>query len=129
MTSSTSRAAKAEVIEWIEKHGGKLRHRDAGISIKPLSVTGTRRVVQFAFDYARRNGRRKVTAVHKANIMKFTDGLYLRVAQESPRTRTSNSTTGSWTTCARSSSSGPRSTTSSSARTCTATSSPTSPPG
>ena len=71
-----------ELIAWIEKHGGKLRHRDAGISIKPLSVTGTRRIVQFAFDYARRNGRRKVTAVHKANIMKFTDGLYLRVAHE-----------------------------------------------
>ena len=71
-----------ELIGWIEKHGGKLRHRDAGISMKPLSVTGTRRIIQFAFDYARRNGRRKVTAVHKANIMKFTDGLYLRVAQE-----------------------------------------------
>ncbi|MFL5972103.1 MAG: isocitrate/isopropylmalate dehydrogenase family protein [Gaiellaceae bacterium] len=71
-----------ELIAWIEKHGGRLRHRDAGISIKPLSVTGTRRIVQFAFDYARRNGRRKITAVHKANIMKFTDGLYLRVAQE-----------------------------------------------
>jgi len=71
-----------ELIAWIEGHGGKLRHPDAGISIKPLSVTGTRRIVQFAFDHARRNGRRKVTAVHKANIMKFTDGLYLRVAQE-----------------------------------------------
>ncbi len=71
-----------ELIGWIEQHGGKLRHRDSGISIKPLSVSGTRRIVQFAFDYARRNGRRKVTAVHKANIMKFTDGLYLRVAQE-----------------------------------------------
>ena len=71
-----------ELIEWIERHGGKLRHADAGISIKPLSITGTRRIVQFAFDHARRNGRRKVTAVHKANIMKFTDGLYLRVAQE-----------------------------------------------
>ena len=71
-----------ELLGWIEKHGGKLRHRDAGISIKPLSVTGTRRIVQFAFDYARRNGRGKVTAVHKANIMKFTDGLYLRVAEE-----------------------------------------------
>ena len=72
----------AELIEWIEAQGGTLRHGDAGISIKPLSVSGTRRVVQFAFDYARRNGRRKVTAVHKANIMKFTDGLYLRVARE-----------------------------------------------
>jgi len=71
-----------ELIEWIEAQGGTLRHGDAGISIKPLSVSGTRRVVEFAFDYARRNGRRKVTAVHKANIMKFTDGLYLRVARE-----------------------------------------------
>jgi len=71
-----------ELIAWIESRGGKLRHGDAGISIKPLSVTGTRRIVQFAFDHARRNGRRKVTAVHKANIMKFTDGLYLRVAQQ-----------------------------------------------
>jgi isocitrate dehydrogenase (NAD+) len=71
-----------ELIDWIEAHGGKLRHADAGISIKPISVTGARRIVEFAFDYARRNGRRKVTAVHKANIMKFTDGLYLRVARE-----------------------------------------------
>jgi isocitrate dehydrogenase (NAD+) len=74
--------AARELIAWIEAHGGRLRHQDAGISIKPLSITGTRRIVEFAFDYARRNGRRKVTAVHKANIMKFTDGLYLRVARE-----------------------------------------------
>jgi isocitrate dehydrogenase (NAD+) len=72
----------AELIEWIEARGGRLRHNDAGISIKPISVTGTRRIFEFAFDYARRNGRRKVTAVHKANIMKFTDGLWLRVARE-----------------------------------------------
>jgi isocitrate dehydrogenase (NAD+) len=74
--------AATELIEWIKQHGGKLAHDDAGISIKPISVSGTRRIVQFAFDYARRNGRRKVTAVHKANIMKFSDGLFLRVAQE-----------------------------------------------
>jgi isocitrate dehydrogenase (NAD+) len=71
-----------ELIDWIKSKGGKLAHDDAGISIKPISVSGTRRIVQFAFDYARRNGRRKVTAVHKANIMKFSDGLFLRVAQE-----------------------------------------------
>jgi isocitrate dehydrogenase (NAD+) len=71
-----------ELIDWIKSKGGKLAHDDAGISIKPISITGTRRIVQFAFDYARRNGRRKVTAVHKANIMKFTDGLYLHVARE-----------------------------------------------
>ncbi|HZT84406.1 MAG TPA: isocitrate/isopropylmalate dehydrogenase family protein [Gaiellaceae bacterium] len=72
----------AELIEWIERRGGRLRHADAGISIKPISVTGTRRIFEFAFDYARGNGRRKVTAVHKANIMKFTDGLWLHVARE-----------------------------------------------
>jgi isocitrate dehydrogenase (NAD+) len=71
-----------ELIDWIKSKGGKLAHDDAGISIKPISVTGTRRIVQFAFDYARRNGRSKVTAVHKANIMKFSDGLYLHVARE-----------------------------------------------
>jgi isocitrate dehydrogenase (NAD+) len=71
-----------ELIEWIEAKGGKLRHRDAGISIKPISITGTRRIFEFAFDYARRNGRSKITAVHKANIMKFSDGLWLRVARE-----------------------------------------------
>jgi isocitrate dehydrogenase (NAD+) len=71
-----------ELIGWIKAKGGKLRHDDAGISIKPISVTGTRRIFEFAFDYARKNGRKKITAVHKANIMKFTDGLWLRVAGE-----------------------------------------------
>src|SRR5215216_6592289 len=71
-----------ELIRWIESKGGKLRWNDAGISIKPISVTGTRRIFEFAFDYARRNGRRQITAVHKANIMKFSDGLWLHVARE-----------------------------------------------
>jgi isocitrate dehydrogenase (NAD+) len=71
-----------ELIAWITSKGGQLAHDDAGISIKPISITGTRRIVQFAFDYARRNGRRKVTAVHKANIMKFSDGLFLHVARQ-----------------------------------------------
>jgi isocitrate dehydrogenase (NAD+) len=71
-----------ELIAWIESKGGTLRNRDAGISIKPISITGTRRVFEFAFDYARKNGRRKITAVHKANIMKFSDGLWLHTARE-----------------------------------------------
>jgi isocitrate dehydrogenase (NAD+) len=75
-------ADAAELIAWIESKGGRMRWNDAGISIKPISVTGTRRIFEFAFDYARRNGRRKITAVHKANIMKFSDGLWLRVARE-----------------------------------------------
>src|SRR5207253_1990638 len=70
------------LIRGIEAHGGALRHNDAGISIKPISITGTRRIFEFAFDYARKNGRKKITAVHKANIMKFSDGLWLRVARE-----------------------------------------------
>src|ERR671913_2107792 len=69
-----------ELLDWLGEKGYPNIRRDSGISIKPISETGTRQIVQFAFDYARRNGRRKVTAVHKANIMKFTDGLFLSVA-------------------------------------------------
>jgi isocitrate dehydrogenase (NAD+) len=60
---------------------GRIRE-DAAISIKPISVTGTRQIAKFAFDYALANGRKVVTAVAKANIMKFTDGLFYRVARE-----------------------------------------------
>jgi isocitrate dehydrogenase (NAD+) len=74
-------AHAVELAEWIAARGGSVPP-ESGISIKPLSVGGSRRIVEFAFEYARRNGRRKVTAVHKANIMKFSDGLFLRVARE-----------------------------------------------
>ena len=60
----------------------KLIRPDSGLSVKPISVSGSERIVQFAFDYARKYGRRKVTAVHKANIMKHTDGLFLAVARQ-----------------------------------------------
>jgi isocitrate dehydrogenase (NAD+) len=55
---------------------------ETGITIKPISVSGSRQIVKCAFDYARENNRKKVTAVHKANIMKFSDGLYLEIARE-----------------------------------------------
>ena len=55
---------------------------ETGISIKPISVSGTERLVKSAFEYARANGRKKVTAVHKANIMKFSDGLFLEVSRQ-----------------------------------------------
>src|SRR5674476_476170 len=55
---------------------------DAAESIKIITRKGSERIARFAFEYARRHGRRKVTAVHKANIMKCTDGLFLRVAGE-----------------------------------------------
>jgi isocitrate dehydrogenase (NAD+) len=70
-----------ELIDWLGRRGKAVDPR-AGISIKPISEPASRRVVRFAFDYARRAGRRRVTAVHKASVMKFTDGLFLRVARE-----------------------------------------------
>ncbi|HSP10027.1 MAG TPA: isocitrate/isopropylmalate dehydrogenase family protein [Candidatus Dormibacteraeota bacterium] len=69
----------------IEEISGLLKRqirKDSGLSIKPVSITGSKRIVEFAFDYARKNKRRKVTAVHKANIMKHTDGLFLAVARQ-----------------------------------------------
>jgi len=56
-----------------------------GLSIKPISVEATERIHRFAFEYARAHGRRKVTTVHKANIMKCSDGLWLEVARETAR--------------------------------------------
>src|SRR6266545_2484847 len=75
-----SRGAR-ELIEFIAEKTGKRIRDDASISIKPISAWGTERIVRFAFDYARSYGRTKVTAVHKANIMKFTDGLFLETAR------------------------------------------------
>ncbi len=70
------------LIKTIEKASSKKIASDSGISIKPISYTATRRIVKFAFEYALANGRKKVTAVHKANIMKFTDGLFLETSRE-----------------------------------------------
>lgn len=72
----------AEMIDFINKYAIKKIRPDSGISIKPISVFGTERIVKYAFEYARKYKRKKVTAVHKANIMKFTDGLFLEVARE-----------------------------------------------
>lgn len=71
--------------EYIIKQIGDLTHvkirKDSGVSIKPISVSATEKIVRFAFNYAIKNKRKKVTAVHKANIMKFSDGLFLDVAR------------------------------------------------
>lgn len=72
----------AELIKLIEKtHNIDIR-KDSGISLKPISVFGSQRIVRFAFEFARADGRKKVTVVHKANIMKYSDGLFLATAQE-----------------------------------------------
>lgn len=74
-------AQTGELIEFIGKKTQRKIRGDSGISIKPISVFGTERIVRFAFDYARQNKRKKVTAVHKANIMKHSDGLFLETAR------------------------------------------------
>ena len=72
----------AEVIAAINERSPRKVAQDAAISIKMITPEGSRRIVRYAFEYARKNNRKLVTAVHKANIMKFTDGLFLRIAQE-----------------------------------------------
>jgi len=84
------RPATAELFDYINKVSADRRiksgREETGISIKPISISGTERIVRYGFQYAVDNGRRKVTVVHKANIMKHTDGLFLatarRVAEE-----------------------------------------------
>jgi isocitrate dehydrogenase (NAD+) len=71
-----------KLLNLIYELTGKTIRNDSGISIKPISVFGSERIVRFAFEYARKNKRRKVTAVHKANIMKHSDGLFLETARE-----------------------------------------------
>lgn len=71
----------AELISWAAEKGLGAIREDSAISIKPISVTGSERIVRAAFDYAIANGRKKVTAVHKANIMKCSDGLFLHTAE------------------------------------------------
>ncbi len=69
------------LIDLIKTLTGKIIRPDTGISIKTISVYATERIVKFAFEYARTNKRRKVTAVHKANIMKYSDGLFLETSR------------------------------------------------
>jgi len=77
--------ATRDIIDALSQHRDERVAADSGISIKVISETASRKVVTFAFDYARANGRGKVTAVHKANIMKSTDGLFLEVARDVAR--------------------------------------------
>jgi len=72
----------AKLIKLIAETKGDTVRADSSFSIKMISETGSRRIVKFAFEYARAYQRKKVTAIHKANIMKFSDGLFLAVARE-----------------------------------------------
>ncbi len=72
----------AQVIETLNGMQAKQIAPTSGLSIKPISPEGSERIARFAFEYARANGRRRVSCVTKANIMKFTDGLFLAVFRE-----------------------------------------------
>ncbi|KKN68409.1 hypothetical protein LCGC14_0451370 [marine sediment metagenome] len=76
----------AELVDHINKVATERQIKsgrdETGVSIKPISISGTERIVRCALEYARDNGRKKVTAVHKANIMKYTDGLFLHTARK-----------------------------------------------
>jgi len=70
------------LIQNLNKLQNKTILEDSAISIKPISITASERIVRFAFEYALKNKRKKITCVHKANIMKFTDGLFLETAKK-----------------------------------------------
>ena len=71
-----------KVYDFLTKEMGKKIREDSGIGIKPISITGTKRLVRMALQYAVDHGRRTVTLVHKGNIMKFTEGGFLKWGYE-----------------------------------------------
>jgi isocitrate dehydrogenase (NAD+) len=71
-----------ELISKIKSLSKKEIREDSAISIKPISSYGSERIIDFAFKYAIANKRKKVTLVHKANIMKYTDGLFLETGRK-----------------------------------------------
>lgn len=79
------KAETKHIINEINRLAGSDITEDSALAVKKISVYNSRRIVRAAFEYARKYGRRKVTAVHKANILKYADGLFLRVAREVAR--------------------------------------------
>lgn len=75
-------AEAMKLFELVAEATGERVKRDSAVALKLISETASRRIVRFAFDYAGSNGRRKVTAVHKSNILKYSDGLFLNAARE-----------------------------------------------
>src|SRR3989344_3104684 len=69
-------AEAIKVIDFLEKEMKKKVRADSGIGIKPISITGTKRLVRAAIKYAIENKKKSVTLVHKGNIMKFTEGAF-----------------------------------------------------
>jgi isocitrate dehydrogenase (NAD+) len=70
------------LIAAVQEHVGRTIRDGSGLTIKAISEEASRQIVEFAYGYARENGRTRITAVHKAGVMKRTDGLFLEVARE-----------------------------------------------
>jgi len=77
-----SEESTRELIEMVRKNLGKEIALDSSITLKPISRSASKKIAQFAFKYAQDNQRRKITVVTKANIMKFTDGLFYEEAEK-----------------------------------------------
>ncbi len=71
-----------KLIDFVKKEKKAEIRKDSGISLKPNSKFGTERIVRFAFEYALKEGRKKVTSITKANILKYSDGLFMHTARE-----------------------------------------------
>lgn len=79
---ASGEADTAAVIEFLNSHSAKPIAPSSGISIKPISPEGSERIIRYAFEYARKHNRKRVSCITKANIMKHTDGLFLSVFRE-----------------------------------------------
>ena len=75
----------ARLVDLVDATGRGHINQDSNISLRAISGTASRRIARYAFNYARANGRRKVTAVHKANILKSSDGRFLSAVTEVAR--------------------------------------------
>lgn len=71
-----------KVIDFLKKEMGKSIRLDSGVGIKPISITGTKRLMRMALKYAINKGKKSVTIVHKGNIMKFTEGAFRKWCYE-----------------------------------------------
>ncbi len=85
-----------KLIEFLSKELGKHVRPDSGVGIKPISETGSKRLVRVAIQYALDNGRKSVTLVHKGNIMKFTEGAFRDWGYELAKEEFSGQTLGEW---------------------------------
>ena len=84
------------LLDYLSTSFGKRIRRDSGLGIKPISITGSKRLVRMAVRYALENGRRSVTLVHKGNIMKFTEGAFRDWGYELAKEEFGERTVGEW---------------------------------